>query len=102
VRRVVDFDIDEKLGVVEFLRVIRHKTRDDALPFMLLMESDPLMPLLQSENPNLVTESLASGLPVLLKEFREKLFTLVWAIAALAATFGWFYLIARMAYYFFN
>jgi hypothetical protein len=66
------------------------------------MESDPLMPLLQSENPNLETEHLASGLPAVLKELREKSFTLGWAVAVLAATAGWLYLIGWSVYYFVN
>jgi hypothetical protein len=66
------------------------------------MESDPLMPLLQSENPNLETENFAGRLPAVLKELRGKSFMVGWAVAALLATAGWLYFIARIAYYLFN
>jgi hypothetical protein len=66
------------------------------------MESDPLMPLLQSENPNLETQNFAGRLPAVLKELRGKSFTIGWAVAALMATAGWLYLIVRTAYYLFN
>jgi hypothetical protein len=66
------------------------------------MESDPLMPVLQSENPNLETDNLASRLPAVLRELRGSSFTVGWAAAALVATAGWLFFITRTAYFLFN
>jgi hypothetical protein len=66
------------------------------------MESDPLMPGLQSDNPKVDTDNLASRLHAVLRELPGNSFTVGWAITALVATGGWLYFIARTAYFLFD
>jgi hypothetical protein len=60
------------------------------------------MPVLQSENPNVETGKLAGWLLPVLRELRGSSFAVGWAIAALVATAGWFYFVARTMWYIVN
>jgi hypothetical protein len=66
------------------------------------MELDPIISLLQSENPHVDSDDLAGGLPGTLSEWRGISFRVGWAIAALITTGGWLYFITRAVYLILN
>jgi hypothetical protein len=55
------------------------------------------MPVLQSDDPNMGIDKSASRSHAVLKELRGRSFTIGWAVAALVATAGWLYFVARVA-----
>jgi hypothetical protein len=59
-------------------------------------------PILVGAFSGVETDKLASRLQAVLTEFRRNACTIGWAIAALVATAGWLYFIARTAYFLFN
>jgi hypothetical protein len=68
---------------------------DDPSPFETQLEPVPLMPVLQSDDPNLGIDKSASRSYAVLRELRGRSVTIGWALAALVATGGWLYFIAR-------
>jgi hypothetical protein len=57
------------------------------------------MPVLQSDNPDNGINKSASRSEAVLKELRERSFTVGWAVAVLVATAGWLYFLARAAWF---
>jgi hypothetical protein len=57
------------------------------------------MPVLQSDDPNMGVDKSTSRSHTVLKELRGRSFTIGWALAALVATAGWLYFIARGAWF---